>query len=350
MSKRIEYEDSVNDKQPMSYLKRYRVANTAALKERLDSLQQAVEEIKHDQLAINHNHLSLLNETKERTKNSGTVYLSPHEIVVKIFSGLKMYLDPRDIAVVPHLALDSIWEHAITAAWISVIRSTDTVIDVGANFGYFGVLAAQKTDKKKSKVIMFEANPQLVPYINKTLSVNWLNEQSVIENLAVTEKSGPVTLNILKDYLGSSSLQSRDEMNGYLAAKMNVEVSQSVEVAAVTLDEYCNSKGIEAVDVIKMDIEGYEEKAYEGMRNIVKRSPRASLFIEFTKEAYEDPALFYNTLLEDFGNVYLINNDGQIIHPGDTSYRSIIGSDDEWVMPIFSKRDDLGNIKKQESH
>lgn len=310
------------------------------LDKRIDAVHQ---EIQATQLKINHNHLLILDEMNRRMKNSGTIQLSETEILTKIFSGLKMYLDPRDVAVVPHLALDSIWEHRITAAWLAAVKPNDIVLDVGANFGYFGALAAQLTDKKNSKVVMFEANPHLLPYLKKTLAVNWLNEQSVIENLAVSDKAGTVTLNLLEDYIGSSSIQTAEQLDTYMHGKMYLKTKEKIKVKAVSLDDYCKAHGIGQVDLIKMDIEGYEEVAYQGMRNIVKASPNLTFFIEFTKDGYQDPRGFYNQLLEDFGHVYVISDDGYIRKPKKSTYETIIGDTDDWVMPIFSKNPKLHN-------
>ena len=312
--------------------------------QRLDSKISASEKVlRTTQLAINHEQSLMLNELNQRVKHSGSIVLSDREMVTKIFSGLKMYVDPRDIAVVPHLALDSIWEHRITAAWLSVVKPHDTVLDIGSNFGYFGALAAQITDKKQSKIVHFEANPHLIPYIRKTLDVNWLNEQSVVENLAVGDKEGTLTLRILQDYLGSSSVLPIEHTKKYMGTKMRLNVAESVKVKATTIDSYCKANKIATVDLIKMDIEGFEDKAYAGMRGVVKASPRLTLFIEFTKDSYAKPKEFYDQLLADFGHVYTIDDDGYIIKPKKTDYESIVGDAHDWVMPIFSKNPKLAN-------
>jgi FkbM family methyltransferase len=318
------------------------------LSQRLDSLdkvQEEVQNVRQAQLQANHYQLATYNVLAEKLLNSGTVYISPSEIVSKMFTGQKIYLDPRDISVAPHLALDAIWEADITTAWLSIVRPEDIIIDIGANFGYYGVIASQQTDKKIGKVIYFEANPNLIPYIKKTLSVNWINEQSVVENLAVSDKEGTAELSIIKDYIGSSSLLSAEYMDEYMHGKMNIEAESIVSVQAVSLDSYCERIGINQVNLIKMDIEGFEDKAYDGMRKIVKASPDLTLFIEFTKDGYAQPKKFYELLLKDFGNVYVIGKDGKITKPEDTSYRHVVGYAEDWVMPIFSKRRDLASKK-----
>lgn len=308
------------------------------LDEKISASERAVTET---QLVINHNQMVVLDELNKRTKNSGSFVLSEREMVTKIFSGLKMYLDPRDLAVVPHLVLDSVWEHRITMAWLSVVGPQDVVLDIGSNFGYFGALAAQITEKKNSKVVHFEANPKLIPYIQKTLDVNWLNEQSVVENLAVGDKEGELTLRVLKDYLGSSSVLPIEHTAKYMAGKMRLETAEEVTVRSVTIDKYCKDNTIQTVDLIKMDIEGFEDVAYQGMRAIVKASPNLTFFVEFTPDSYEDPRGFYDQMLEDFGYVYTIDEDGRITKPKRTDYDAVIGATDDWVMPVFSKNPKL---------
>jgi len=320
------------------------IAELRAVSDRMvEKVSNSERVIQDTQRAINHDHMVILEELKQRTKNAGSIVLNEHEMVTKIFSGLKMYLDPRDIAVVPHLALDSIWEHRITAAWLSVVKPTDTVLDVGSNFGYFGALAAQNSDKKHSKIVHFEANPHLIPYIHKTLDVNWLNEQSVVENLAVSDKEGTLTLRILKDYLGSSSVLPLEHTAAYMSTKMHLETAEEVKVKAVSLDDYCKKSGIKTVELIKMDIEGYEDMAYKGMKSIVKNSPNMTFFIEFTPDSYKDPKGFYNEMLHDFGHIYVIDEEGYITKPKKTTYEAIIGDTDDWTMPIFSKNAKLAN-------
>jgi FkbM family methyltransferase len=280
----------------------------------------------------------------EKQSNTGIMHVSPHEIVTKIFTGLKIYLDTRDLSVTPHLALDGIYEGHISNAWLSLVEPDSTVFDIGANFGYFGALAAQKTDKKNSRVVCFEANPKLVPYIRKTLAVNWINEQSTVENVAVSSKKGNATLHVFKDYIGSSSLHDAEHIDAFMHEKMYVETIEEVEVPATTIDSYCTDHSIKAIDLIKIDIEGYEEEAYKGMRTIIKKSPNVTMFIEFTKQSYKKPESFYEQMLADFGNVYVIDGLGKLHKPVDSSYAAVIDATDDWVMPVFSKKSDLDRI------
>lgn len=308
--------------------------NRQETNKRADELQNAL-------LDINHNSQLILQELLQRQKNSGTIVLSEDTSISKIFSGLKIFMDPRDIAVFPHLALDGVWEHRITGAWLKTVRTTDTVIDIGANFGYYGALAAQITDPKASKVILFEPNPHLINYIDSTLSVNWLREQSIIENKAISDNKGTLTLHLLEGYIGSSSLHSAQEVNSLMGKKMVAKTKEKIKVETITLDEYCIKNSIKQVDLIKMDIEGFEERAYKGMRKIVSQSPEVTLFVEFTPGAYKNPKKLFETMLSDFGNIYQIEDDGHMTKITSPVYESLAGDSNDWVMFVFSKRPDI---------
>lgn len=312
----------------------------------IEPMRARLDLIYNTQLAMaenQHNQMVAHNELHERIVNKGVLVLSESELVAKIFSGVKIYLDPRDIAVTPHLALDGIWEADITKAWLSVIERDSVVLDIGANFGYYGLLAAQITDRKNSRIIFFEANTDLIPYINKTLALNWRKEQSLVENLAIADKDGDVTLNVLEGYIGSSSLQSKKELSSYMKDKMDIEVTKQINVKATSVDNYTKKSQLRKVSLIKMDIEGYEEKAYKGMRNTVQNNDDITLFVEFTEGSYIDPKGFYEQMLTDFGHVYLIEGGGRLVRQKKTGYDAVVGKPDDWIMLVFSKRSTLGH-------
>ena len=320
------------------------MASNNSIEQKINSLHQTLWDVNKD---IIQKQEELNYRSSEEFKNSGILHISSEEIIAKIFSGLKIYLDPRDISVTPHLALDAIWEYQITKAWLNMVTPDAVVLDIGANFGYFGALAAQKTSKKTSKIVFFEPNPKLLGYIKKTLAVNWLNEQSVIENLAVGATNSKARLNVLKDYIGSSSLLDLETIDSYMHEKMYLETTEVVEVDVVTIDSYCKRNNIPQVNLIKMDIEGFEDRAYAGMRKVVQSSPDVTMFIEFTEGSYKDPKGFYHDMLEDFGYVYVINQDGSLLKPKDQSYDTVIGKPEDWVMPVFSKNKNLDKKTEQ---
>lgn len=270
----------------------------------------------------------------------GIMPVDEKTIAVKIFNDLIMYMDPRDLAVVPHIALERIWEKDTTTAWLHVLdtKKPRTILDVGANFGYFGLLAAQRVKHAKGRVVLFEANIELMDYLNKSFSVNWLNEGVSLENLAITDKRETVTLKLLENYIGSSSLHTSEKLNEYLGHKMNVKVEKELKVAAISLDEYCADSSMGVVDLIKMDIEGFEEAAYNGMTEVIKKSPDLVMFIEFTPSGYADPKDLFKKMHKDFNFCYGIEEDGTLEDISNQPYNSVIADPDDLRMLVMSKK------------
>lgn len=275
----------------------------------------------------------------EQSKATPIIYLDKETILVKMFNGQLIYLSLNDVSVAPHIATSGVWESYITKAWLRNTNHNMIIMDIGANFGYFGLIASQMLDKKNSRVVYFEPNPSLSEYINKSIAINWLKENSVVVNKAVSDKKGKAKLSILEDFVGSSSLHSADHLNTYLANAMDIKVENELEVDTVSVDEYCAENNIDEVNLIKMDIEGFEDIAYNGMRDTVKRSKNLVFFIEFTGNSYKYPEKFFKKMQSDFNYTWLISEDGETIDVSRKSYKDLFKDIDDWVMIVFSKKD-----------
>lgn len=265
-------------------------------------------------------------------KNGMTVKTGEFEALTRIFTGQKMYVDTRDISVAPHLLMDGQWEMGITKVFQRIVKEGDTVLDIGANFGYFGVVAGAKVGNS-GRVVLVEANKLLIPYINKSLSVNGLQSFSSVEHVAMGSTEGFLELNVLEGYMGSSSVVQGNYDN---LAEFNTKVDHKEKVRSTSCDILCKELGIKKVDVIKIDIEGYEDVAYGGMRATIKKSPGLKIFLEFTGSSYKKPEDFFATIKKDFPFVYAISEDSGLT-PVDTysSLKKLSG--DDWIMILLSK-------------
>ncbi|HET6925213.1 MAG TPA: hypothetical protein VFH39_05275, partial [Candidatus Saccharimonadales bacterium] len=77
-------------------------------------------------------------------KNGMTVKTGEYEALTRLFTGQKMFVDTRDISLAPHLMFDGIWEEPLTKLILSALNENSVFLDVGANFGYFGLIAGTK--------------------------------------------------------------------------------------------------------------------------------------------------------------------------------------------------------------
>ena len=271
-------------------------------------------------------------------KNGVTIKTGEFEALTRLFTGQKIYLDTRDISVAPHLMLDGHWEPEITTVFRKHIQPDSVVMDIGANFGYFGLVAGTELDHSRGQLHFFEANPELTPYIFKTLSVNGLLPVSQIVTKAVSDRPGDIELTILDDFWGSSGVHINEDHIKNVAGRA-IGVRQKIKVPMTTIDDYIKEQKIKAVDVIKMDIEGHEETAYRGMQKTIKKSPRLKMFIEFTDDAYKDSKKFFTHMLEDFGHIYAIDQTKNGALTEVKTYAALKKAmSDKWIMLLASKQ------------
>ena len=137
-----------------------------------------------------------------------------------------------------------------------------TFVDVGANVGYFTLTAATKVGQS-GRVIAVECNPQNCELIYMSLHRNGF-EQVMVYPFAVGDTQKLMSL-------------SWGFSNGFVT-ELAEDDEDAFIVPAVTLDSLLQNE--HRVDVIKMDIEGSEAKAWQGMREtIAKHHP--VLLMEF---------------------------------------------------------------------
>ncbi len=269
-----------------------------------------------------------------RLKNGLTVRTGEFEALTALFTGQKMYVDTRDISVAPHLMLDGIWEPEITKVYRSLIKRDSIVIDVGANFGYFGIVAGT-TVEHEGGVYFIEANNTFMPYIRKSVAVNGMEDIATISNIGIGDKDSSLELQLMGDYWGSSSF-SDSQVTGS-RERFDISDTRSKTVKVTTLDSYCLRYKIDHIDILKVDIEGFEEAAYSGMKRIIKQSPNMKLLLEFTPASYKNPEKFYNKIIKDFKFVYAINQAGELKSISTYNQLAAITEEHGWSMILAMK-------------
>lgn len=236
-------------------------------------------------------------------KNSRAILLHEDVVLTTLFTGQKIYANSRDSSISPHIILDGIWEPEITNVFRSYLHEGSVVLDIGANIGYFGIISGAS---RPEQIHFFEPNPKLVPLIRKSLSVNGLMSISVVNPVGVGGKETRLSLNLIGDYLGSSS---------FVADTPNSEEKSSIIVPVTTVDSYSKEHNLKKIDIVKIDVEGFEPEVYTGMKNTIKNNSKLILFIEFSPDLYKKPDLFFKQIRNDFKYIYYIDtdNEGQVV-------------------------------------
>lgn len=169
------------------------------------------------------------------------------------------------------------YEVAITRLMKTLIKPGMTVLDVGANIGYFSLVVAQLVGESGG-VWAFEPVPHLVDIISNNIRDNGYVGRIHIVPEAVNDAPGTVELHVNAAISAHSSLYSH--ASAYLDEQKSAE-RIPIKIASTSLDTWAAQKGWPTVDLVKMDVEGAERLALEGMVELCRRTPGLKLIIEF---------------------------------------------------------------------
>ncbi|HEY0704879.1 MAG TPA: FkbM family methyltransferase, partial [Candidatus Acidoferrales bacterium] len=156
------------------------------------------------------------------------------------------------------------------------LRPGDTFLDVGANIGYLSAIAAGLVGMS-GQVHSFEPVPEYFRRVERLAS---LNPQYTIraKACALGEVPGNCTIYVTREP-GQSTLVSE--------YKAEPEVVATLEVPVIRLDSYLKENGIERVQLIKIDAEGFELPILKGLDGFFRSSRcRPDIICEIAPRAY----------------------------------------------------------------
>lgn len=175
-------------------------------------------------------------------------------------------LNQNDAAVSGQIALDA-YERFETELFRQSVKEGMTVVDLGANIGYFTVIAG-KLVGSKGRIYSYEPEPDNNRRLRQNIEVNHVSHAQAID-VALSDKSGRQEFYITEENRGTHSLSD------------NRGTGKSIMVETDTLDASLSKFGSPVVDVMKMDIEGAEALALAGMKETIRRSSSLVMFVEF---------------------------------------------------------------------
>jgi FkbM family methyltransferase len=198
---------------------------------------------------------------------------APRRFVGRV-DGQLFCVDALDTDISTTIYLRQEWEPPSTAVWKALLAPGQVVVDVGANKGWFSLLAAPRV-KPDGRVISYEALPRNVADLEVTSAAN-LHHHWRTRPVAASDRPGVAQLVSPRDDHGTGwgSLQ-RD-----IASGDNV----AVDVQLVTLAEDLASQGVDRVDLLKMDIEGHELAALKGLLSMLREQRVARLLVELHRK------------------------------------------------------------------
>lgn len=153
-----------------------------------------------------------------------------------------------------------------------------TFVDVGANVGYFSLLAAKKM--KSGNIIAIEAFPNIFKKLEKNIKING------VKNIrAVSYAASNIECDIEMFHGGITN----EGMTTSVAGKFDVK---PITVKGMPISKILTSAEIKSLLLIKIDVEGAEYAVLQGMKNLFPQLPQdAEVVMEITPAAYSSETI-----------------------------------------------------------
>jgi FkbM family methyltransferase len=181
--------------------------------------------------------------------------------------GLLIEVNPRW----EHRYWEGNYESKVQELLSRFLRPGSTFYDVGANFGYYSILAT----RFGSLAIAFEPDPANLEEFLKHVELNGLDNKIRLERMAVFSRTGEILLDRAGGQMphGNAHVRASDEAT-----------TGAVKVPCTTLDDFVVSNPVPSL--VKMDVEGAESEALSGAERLFQ-SMRPLLICEIHDMANE---------------------------------------------------------------
>ncbi len=171
-----------------------------------------------------------------------------------------LFMNPRQNVIGRSVYLTGVYEREATDFISSKIELGMTILDIGADIGYYTTLFAKHVGSE-GRVYAFEPIPKAKWYLDKNMLMNRLDNVRTF-GFALFDKSGMVCL---EDPFTKSKINpSKKRLSG-----------NDIQVEMKVFDEWKVEEGIDNVDLVKLDVEGAELNVLRGMQNTLEsQNPR----------------------------------------------------------------------------
>lgn len=197
------------------------------------------------------------------------------KLLIHDADGHRVFLDPDELHMTVHMIENHIWEPHVREIIVSSLSAGGIYVDVGANIGLHALYAAGLVGNT-GNIVCIEPNYRLFNILENNFDINGFLDRTKFYNMAASNYNGNGTMYIYDGHAGGSGLGKSDE---YLS-----ECKEQI-VNIGTLDNILN-ENIDTpyvVDVLKIDVEGFELKVLQGASKVLD-NPNITVILEWQPE------------------------------------------------------------------
>jgi FkbM family methyltransferase len=159
----------------------------------------------------------------------------------------------------------------------NLVADAKIIFDVGANIGQ-----SAKTYRRlypTAEIWSFEPFPATYESLCRSLGDSRFHPMG----FALSDRVSKTQLNIGAVSITNSLLRRQSD------------TGKTIEVQTDTIDHFCSEHGISNIDILKVDVEGAEDRVFKGAREMFSRGAIRSVFVEvYFQSVYERMPLFWD--------------------------------------------------------
>lgn len=182
---------------------------------------------------------------------------------------------------------------SVTAAEAAVLRrfirtDTPTILDVGANVGYS--IRHFMSLFPSAVVHAFEPDPDVFQELRARLPVT---QRLILNNVGIGDQSATLTL-YRNSFAPTNSFLRLNLSSIWARSIFGLREAGSAQVPVTTLDQYCEAANLLAIDILKIDTQGFEERCLRGARRLLQEGRVSLIKIEIIfGDIYGETSSFY---------------------------------------------------------
>ena len=196
-------------------------------------------------------------------------------IEVRTKFGARLLVNTADV-IGRCICFFGVWEPSVSDYIAGALKPGDIFIDVGANIGYYTVLAAKRVGDT-GRVYAIEASPTISRTLARNVAANTLSNV-VLENVAVVAEAGPIPI-----YLHDTSNVGHSTV---IASVAGQEHRLEATVEGLPLVDIVPADALRQARLVKIDVEGAEWLVLQGLKGALGTLPdRCEVLMEINARA-----------------------------------------------------------------
>jgi FkbM family methyltransferase len=259
-------------------------------------------------------------------KYYGKLFFGPRTIVTKV-EGISYELDLGQL-IDASLFFFGCFEKNTTECLKTLVQPGMTVLDIGANIGCH-VLPMARRVGDKGRVIAFEP-------------MNWARKK-LVKNIGLNDFTNIVVENsALSDRNGSESIRFRSNWPLDNAHQPEACIEQMIQF--VKLDDYIEANQL-AVDLIKLDVDGFEFKVFRGAERLLKsQKPVILTELGHTTDRVGDSLAEMVRFLDNLGYLFFDEKDFSLIETPLDAVRAYLEKDKNTINVLLIHSDERNEV------